>query len=420
MGKIGIYGGSFNPPHKGHLLAAQEAVRTLGLDKVLFVPAAQPPHKQLADGSPDGATRLELLQRALRDLPWAEACGIELERSGPSYTADTLEQLARQYPNDRLYLLMGTDMFLSLHTWYHPERICALATIVLCIRDAADDEKREILLHQKKFLEQNLHADVEIPDTRYIDLSSTMVRRMLVFDCADEDLPDGVLDLIRAKGLYGTGRSLKQLPFEELKAASLALHKPKRVAHVCGCCETAVALARRWGEDEIVAARAGILHDVTKALDREEQLRLCGKYGMITDAFEQTNYKMLHARTGAAVARYVFGECDAVYEAIYWHTTGKAAMSTMEKILYLADYTEPNRYFEGVDALRALTYEDLDTAMLMALDMVIDELERERKAVGPYSLQARDWFRSERKVSNEAIWKQPEGTARQVPVGEQS
>lgn len=394
MGKIGIFGGSFNPPHKGHLLAAQEAVRTLGLDRVLFVPAALPPHKTLAPGSPDGRTRLALVERAVRNLPWAEVCALELERSGPSYTADTLRELAAQFPDDRLYLLMGTDMFLSLHTWYQPEVICSLAVIVLCIRDDADDDKREILLKQKKFLEQTLSANVEIPSTRYIDLSSTTVRRMLALDCAEDYLPDGVLDMIREKHLYGMGRDLKNLPFQALKEASLALHKEKRAIHACGVCETAVALARHWGEDETVAARAGILHDVTKALEREEQLRLCRKYGMITNTFEQTNYKVLHAKTGAAVAQYVFGESAAVRDAIYWHTTGKAGLTRMEMILYLADYTEPNRCFEGVDALRALSYQDLDAAMLMGLELSIAELEREHKPVGPYSIQAREWFRS--------------------------
>ncbi len=394
MEKIGIYGGSFNPPHRGHLLAAQEAVRTLGLDRVLFVPAAQPPHKALAAGSPDGRTRLALLECALRDLPWAEACPVELERDGPSYTSDTLRLLRQQHPNDQLFLLMGTDMFLSLHTWHEPEAICSLAIIVLCSRDAADDEKREILVKQKAFLEQKFHADVKIPNTRYIELSSTVVRRMLGLRCAEEDLPDGVLEQIERLGLYGTGEDLRNLPFDRLKAASLALHKKKRVAHVCGVCETAAALARHWGEDETAAARAGILHDITKALDQEEQLRLCRKYGIITNAFEQTYYKPLHAKTGAAVARDLFGESEAVCEAIYWHTTGRPNMTALEKILYLADYTEPTRCFEGVDRLRVLSFRDLDAAMLEGLELATEELEREHKPLWPQSLEARDWFRS--------------------------
>lgn len=394
MGRTGIYGGTFNPPHNGHLLAAREAVRTLQLDRVIFIPAAQPPHKQMPAGSPDGRTRMALLEQAVSGLPWAEVSSMELDRNGPSYTADTLRILAAQRPDDTLYLLMGTDMFLSLHTWYKPEVICSLAVIVLCVRDAADDEKLESIRRQKKLLEKRFHAEVLIPDTAFTDISSTMVRRMLVFRCAGTFLPEGLPEMIQAQGLYGTGRDLRNLPFPELREVSLSLHRPKRAVHADGVCKTAVELARHWGENETDAARAGILHDVTKALEREEQLRLCEKYGIITDAFEQANYKLLHARTGAAVAEHIFGENEAVCNAIYWHTTGRAGMTTMEKILYLADYTEPGRDFAGVDTLRTLSFQNLDEAMLLGLEMSIAELEQENKPVGPWSVQARDWFRS--------------------------
>ncbi len=105
MAKIGIFGGTFNPPHIGHLIAAEEAKNALGLDKVLFLPDAQPPHKSMPHGSPDGQTRLALLEAALKDVPWAEADGMELEREGKSYTADTLTILRRRFPEDKLYLL---------------------------------------------------------------------------------------------------------------------------------------------------------------------------------------------------------------------------------------------------------------------------------------------------------------------------
>ena len=112
----------------------------------------------------------------------------------------------------------------------------------------------------------------------------------------------------------------------------------------------------------------------------------------MTDMFERTNTKLLHAKTGSAVAKEIFGENDAVCGAIYWHTTGKANMTLLEKILYLADYIEPNRVFDGVQKVRDLAFQDLDEALLLGLNMAMDELVREGKPLGQRSLEARDYL----------------------------
>ena len=121
MVNIGIYGGSFNPPHKGHMLAAAQCRAALGLERVIVIPAAVPPHKALADGSPDAQTRLALTKLAVRGLDGFEVSDMELRREGPSYTVDTLRQLAAEHPDDTLWLMMGTDMFLSFSSWREPE-----------------------------------------------------------------------------------------------------------------------------------------------------------------------------------------------------------------------------------------------------------------------------------------------------------
>lgn len=392
MRRIGVYGGSFNPPHNGHMLAAQEAMRALALDELLFVPAGTPPHKELPNGSPTAQGRLGLLQLACKDIERTKVCDIECRREGPSYSFETMEQLKALYPQDALFLLMGTDMFLSLHTWRNPDRICRCATIVLASRVENEGKIHAEILEQAARLRTQFGASVQILDNRFIEISSSTIRRMLVFGCAESYLPPGVLARIQTEKLYGVGEDLKHLPFAKLKEKSLALHKEKRVAHVIGCSETAAALARRWGADETDAARAGILHDVTKALDGPEQLRLCEKYGIMTDMFERTNTKLLHAKTGSAVAKEIFGENDAVCGAIYWHTTGKANMTLLEKILYLADYIEPNRVFDGVQKVRDLAFQDLDEALLLGLNMAMDELVREGKPLGQRSLEARDYL----------------------------
>lgn len=102
---------------------------------------------------------------------------------------------------------------------------------------------------------------------------------------------------------------------------------------------------------------------------------LCRKYGIINDNAEEENVKLLHAKTGAALARDLFNISDEVYDAIRWHTTGKPDMTLLEKIIYMADYIEPNRDFDGVDKLRKLAYEDLDEAMALGLEMSLEDIK---------------------------------------------
>ena len=390
MAKIGIFGGTFNPPHRGHLQAASEAYRTLGLDLVIFIPDAQPPHKDIPDGSPDGQTRLELVKAAISELPFAQADDLELRRVGKSYTADTLKELRLRFPSDTLYLLTGTDMFLSLHTWYHPEEICRDAVIVGMHRNQEDQDTE--FRAQKKLLENEYHAKVILIENDVLEISSSRVRRLLVLGGAEAYVPAPVLEMIRQRRLYNTDKNYRNLPEEELRRVAIGLLKESRVNHVLGCADTARQLAKKYGADEVAAYRAGLLHDVTKAIDGEDQLLLVDKYGILISDFERSHPKLLHAKTGAYVARYVFGESEEIQRAIFWHTTGKADMSLLEKILYLADYMEPTRDFPGVEALREITWIDLDRALLLAFNMCIEELIRENKSVCADSREARDYI----------------------------
>ena len=127
--RIGVYGGTFNPIHRGHLTAARAAADALGLEKVLLIPDNLPPHKALPAGSATGEDRLEMCRLTAGEVPGMEVLDLELRRSGPSYTSDTLAELHAQYPDDELWLLVGSDMFLSLQEWHEPERILSLAGI---------------------------------------------------------------------------------------------------------------------------------------------------------------------------------------------------------------------------------------------------------------------------------------------------
>lgn len=175
---------------------------------------------------------------------------------------------------------------------------------------------------------------------------------------------------------------------DELQITVLSLLKESRVKHVLGCAQTAVRLAEIWGADQRDAYRAGMLHDVTKALPGELQLKLCEEYGLQLDEFSRNNPKTLHAITGAAVAQRVFRENEAVVSAIDSHTTGKKNMNTLEKIIYVADYMEPGRSFEGVEELRRLAETDLNGALKMGIEMSIAVLREQGRTICPRSLEA--------------------------------
>lgn len=191
----------------------------------------------------------------------------------------------------------------------------------------------------------------------------------------------------------GSDTDYRGLSMEELEQTVVSLLKPNRIAHVLGCRDTAVELARYWGANRRDAARAALLHDITKALDGPLQLTLCEEYGIILDKFSRQNPKTLHALTGSLVAQRIFGEEPAVVSAIKCHTTAKADMSLLEKIIYLADYMEPNRDFDGVQELRCLAYTDIDKAMILGLTMTLELLRRQGRDISPESQEALAFLR---------------------------
>ena len=390
MERIGIYGGTFNPPHIGHLEAAKQAVKSLGLSKLLLIPAYAPPHKAvLPEHSPTAQQRLEMLRIAAAGCPELSVSDMELRREGVSYSCETVEAVKGQFPGAELVLLMGTDMFLTFDTWMHPEEIVKNASLGVFYRG---DKGEQPAIAKKKAEMEARGVTVYLVRNEVIPISSTQMRRLLAFRCAGRFLPEGVQDYIRENRLYDTRADWKTLPMEALEPIVISLLNPNRVKHVLGCRDTAVALAKRWGANVNDAARAGILHDITKAIDGPLQLTLCDAYGKLLDDFSRRYPRTLHALTGSLVAQRIFGENDNVVSAIEFHTTGRADMTLLEKIIYVADYMEPNRDFPGVERLRALAFSDIDAALKLGLEMTLEHLNAQGAEVSPASQRALAWL----------------------------
>ena len=385
--RILIYGGTFNPVHIGHVRAVETAAAFLKPGRILFIPTSIPPHKELAHGSPAPEDRLAMLELACKDIPDASVLDMELRREGPSYTADTLRELKERHPEDELIFLMGTDMFLSFLTWYEPDTILSCASLAVFARE--NGREGEIAAIAARLRDERGGTVYEIPGEP-VDVSSTEAREALTRREGRELLPPPVYGFIIKKRLYGAKPEL-----DWLRKNAYAYLKPQRVPHVQGVEEEAVRLAERWGVDPGAAAEAAICHDITKALSHEEQLRLCDKYAIMTDKLERENEKLLHAKTGAALSGELFGVTEEVALAIRFHTTGRAGMSRLEKITYLADYIEPGRYgFDGLTELRRAAYEDLDQAMELAMRMSLDEVRSKGTLAHPNTEEGHCWYRN--------------------------
>jgi nicotinate-nucleotide adenylyltransferase len=197
MAELGILGGTFNPPHVGHLVMVQEALSQLGLDRVVLMPVAQSPHKEALE-DPGAAVRLELCRLAVADAERVEVSDLEIERGGASYTADTLRALHERLPEHALTFIVGGDMAHSLPSWREPEAVLELARLAVAERE---ELRREHIAERLEPL--NPGDRVVFFDMPRIDVSSSSIRRRLAAGRPIRYLvPDAVAEAIRDRRLY--------------------------------------------------------------------------------------------------------------------------------------------------------------------------------------------------------------------------
>jgi nicotinate-nucleotide adenylyltransferase len=197
--RLGIFGGTFNPPHIGHLVCAQEAHRQLGLDRVVLMPAGLPPHKAVA-ADPGAEARLELCRLAIGGDERFAVSRLELDRAGRSYTVDTLKALHDESPQDDLTFIVGGDMARSLPTWREPEAVLELAT--LAVAERAGSEREEIR-GELRGLRGASAERVRFFDMPRIDVSSSLVRERVATGRPIRYLvPDAVAGAIAQNGWY--------------------------------------------------------------------------------------------------------------------------------------------------------------------------------------------------------------------------
>ncbi len=198
--RVGILGGAFNPPHIGHLVCAQEALIQLELERVLFVPVGEAPHREL-EADPGPEVRLEMVELAIAGDPRFATSRLEIDREGPSYTVDTLRELGASAPDDELFLILGGDQAAALPQWHEPEQVLELAQVAVAERTNWSRNAVGIKVGRLKGAERIRYLDMPI-----IQVSSTSLRRRIGDGRPIRYLvPDGIVDHIAANDLYRAG-----------------------------------------------------------------------------------------------------------------------------------------------------------------------------------------------------------------------
>ena len=370
-------GGTLDPVHNGHIEVALAAKRLLKLDRVMLLPAGDPPHKAHPTLKRD---RLNMARIAAEGAEGLFVSDIEIAREGTTFTVDTLRELTQREPDTRWYYLIGADTLNVLDSWRHFEKVAGMCTFAVIGR--ADEPADMNRVHA---LEQQYGARFEVLPFNGPDISSTQIRQRVA---AGEDIstlvPQGVADYIRAHLLYLANRSR-----EEICAALKATLKPGRYTHTLGVAETALRLAPRYGVDPARAELAGLLHDCAKYMPIEEMRKLVVGAVPDADAEELETVSVLHAPAGAVWAAREFGVRDrGILSAIRKHTLGDAQMSALDALIYTADFIEPNRTpFPGLEEVRSLAETDIFAATRKCAELTNRHLAEQGRQAHPRTLR---------------------------------
>ena len=378
--KIVIFGGTFDPVHREHVNIVKAAAEQFRPDRFLVMPAKLPPHKR-PEGVSSPGQRAEMARIAFGAIPGVEVSDFEYRLPGKSYTADTLEALHRENPEAELVLLIGGDSLRDFFSWRDPKRILSLARIAVARRRGAGS----FAAAQKRFQRRAGYLPEEVAYTGK-NISSTELKVLLLYgiDVSDR-IPREVLEYIRKNGLYRERQAFVKKTAEYLTE--------KRYRHTAHTVAEAMILARRAGADPEKTFLATALHDVAKKMKAEDLAAI----GFAADPTMPE--PVVHAFAGAYVAEKCFGIRDPeILDAIRYHTTGRPAMTQLEKVVYTADCIEKTRVYDGVNGLRRAVEANFERGFVACLKGTMELLTTAgRDQVSALTAQAYEYYK-ERKT----------------------
>ena len=343
MQRIGIFGGSFDPIHYGHLILAAQIRELSGLDRVIFVPANINPFK-LEHPPASGEDRLRMIELAIEGCPGFEVSDIELKRDGPSYTYDTLTELSAGYEasaeKTKLYFILGSDSLKKIATWKKGGELIDNYGLISIYRKG--ERKEEIDTEVERIRRDHPSADIRLFETPELEISSGDIRERLKFGQDIKFLtPDSVIDYIDSQKLYD---SLTR----RLGLFVKANVKPSRYAHTLRVIKKCREYGVRYGVDLEKLETAAIFHNAYRDLGNLE-----------------------HGPLAAEHLEKDFGVTDQeILEAVRYHTIGHAGLSRLGMVLKLADTLEDGREFSEAPILREKLTDDLEESMLLVMERI--------------------------------------------------
>ena len=394
--RIGVYGGSFDPFHNGHLAMIRSALKSGMVDCVIVVPSVCNSFKRYTSILP-APYRYYMVKDMVEasGLKNVYTSDVEFGIEGVSYTVLTLKALTdpkyiRKFLEDNgvkskkasedhdFYWLMGSDTLATFEQWYKPGEILDYVTLLVAARpgDGTDIEACA------RSVRKNLGGNIESFRLDGVECSSSGIVKDDDFDLC----PEPVREFIKTHALYTANTKLEGCSDDAKKQffdfAVLMYHYlgEKRLLHTLNVGILSAHLAEVHGADKDKALIAGAIHDCAKELDIDEQRRLAGEYA--GDTF--TEKKILHSPAGATFAKTNMGiEDKEILDAICYHTTGKGGMTVLEKIVYVADKIEPARTYTDLTDIRIAAEKDLDEAMRMTVSAVRDKFIKQGRDIHP-------------------------------------
>ena len=370
MKKIAIFGGTFNPVHVEHVALAKSAISELGLDKLIVMPTFLSPHKESSPAPAED--RINMLKLAFSDVDKVEVSDFEVLKQGKSYTYQTVEHFC-QDKSVKLYFIVGGDMLVNFKTWKYPERILACSTLAVFSRENFFvDYQRE-----REYFKSAFNSDFVRLNYIGRDFSSTKIRTYAKLGLSLDGLtPKLVEEYIREKGVYAPDK------YEQFILKTLPEKRLKHTADVVVC---ALKKAKELGLDEEKVRIATTLHDLAKYIDHNTVK------GFSID--EDVPSPVVHAFLGAYIAKKHLGVDDEIEDAIRYHTSGKANMTLLSKLVFVADMLEEGRNYEGVEKLRELyEKEDFETCFIECLKEEFLHLMNKKQRIYIETINAHDYY----------------------------
>lgn len=360
MERIGIFGGTFNPVHNEHIAVALKAIEELSLDKLFIVPTFTPPHKSAYPI--DASERIKMLELAFSGVDKVEISDFEIKNGGTSYSYITAEYFKKKY-NAETYMIVGGDMLENFKYWKYPERILASVKLAVFTREDFffDFEK------EKEYFKKNFNSSFTLLKYPGKSCSSTKIRVYSSFSLDVSDFTDKkVAKYIKENGLYSGGE------YQRLISRTL---KEKRVKHTANVVLCALKKAKALNLDEEKVITASTLHDIAKYIDYKT-----------VKGFSLPEKDMpspvIHAFLGAYLAEHELNIKDQeVINAIRYHTSGRANMGDLEKLVFVADMIEEDRNYLGVEKLREYYEQDFEKCFIECIKEEMIHLENKKTPI---------------------------------------